>query len=58
MRIKLLHDAVVRFPSGSELEVSEEEGKRLIAFGNGVEVKAEEKAAAPQKKKTAAAKKK
>ena len=53
MKIKLVHDTAVRFPVGSEIEVSEAEGKRLIAFGSGVEVKE----VAP-KKKAAASKKK
>lgn len=34
MRIKLIHDTYVRFPKDSILEVTDEEGKRLIAFGN------------------------
>jgi hypothetical protein len=39
MKVELLHDTVVRFQKGEILEVSEEEGKRLIAFGNAKPVK-------------------
>lgn len=41
MKVKLLHDTAVRFPAGAEIEVSETEGKRLIAFMNAEEVEAE-----------------
>lgn len=41
MRVELLHDTVVRFKKGDVIEVSEAEGKRLIAFNNAKE--AEEK---------------
>lgn len=50
MTVKLLHDTVVRFPAGSVLEVSDEEGKRLMSFGNAKEEKAEVKAEKPEKK--------
>lgn len=46
MTVILTHDTVVRFPEGTTVEVSEEEGRRLIAFGNAEEVK-------PVPKKTA-----
>lgn len=45
MKIKLKHDTIVRFPKDTVLDVSEEEAKRLIAFGNAEKV--EEK---PKKK--------
>lgn len=34
MKVKLLHNVAVRFSEGTVLEVSDEEGKRLIAFKN------------------------
>lgn len=33
MKIKLTRDTIVRHKGGEILEVSEEEGRRLIAFG-------------------------
>lgn len=39
MEIKLTRDTIVRFPAGTEIIVSEEEGKRLIALGNAEEQK-------------------
>ena len=46
MLVKLLHDTLVKFPKDTVLEVSEEEGKRLIAFRNAVEEKPAPKKAA------------
>lgn len=44
MLIKLIHDTSVRYPKDSILEVTDEEGKRLIAFGNAIKTeKAEPK---------------
>lgn len=37
MKVELLHDTVVRFKKGDVIEVSEAEGKRLIAFTNAKE---------------------
>ncbi len=34
MRVVLIRDAAVRFTKGTELDVSEAEAKRLIAFTN------------------------
>lgn len=39
MKVRLTHDTAVRFAKDTILEVSEAEGKRLIAFNNAVEVK-------------------
>lgn len=39
MKIKLLHDAAVRFPAGTVLDVPEGEAKKLIAFNNAEEAK-------------------
>lgn len=39
MKVKVLRDTIVRFPAGSVLDVTGEEGKRLIALGNAAEVK-------------------
>lgn len=44
MLVKLLHDTLVKFPKNMVVEVSEEEGKRLIMLGN-----AEEEKPAPKK---------
>ena len=41
MKVKLLRDTIVRFPVGAEIEVSEEEGARLIAFLTAEKVEAE-----------------
>jgi len=49
MKVKLTNDTAVRFAKGAVLEVSEEEGKRLLVFNNAVEVE-EKKAAKPKKK--------
>ena len=63
MRVVLLHDTAVRYTKGTVLEVSDEEAKRLIAFGNAEEAKAEKEAKAepadtvPEKKKAAPKKK-
>lgn len=48
MTVEILHDTIVRFAEGSVIEVSDEEGKRLIAFKNAKECKktAPKKAAA------------
>lgn len=56
MIVKLIHKTAVQFPEGSVVEVADEEGKRLIAFRNAVEVKAEPKAE-PAKKAPAKRKK-
>lgn len=47
MTVELLRDTIVKFPQGTVLEVSEEEGKRLMAFNNAkpVEKSAPKKAA-------------
>lgn len=34
MKVKLIHDTLVRMASGTVLDVSEAEAKRLIAFNN------------------------
>lgn len=56
MIVKLTHSTAVQFPEGAVVEVADEEGKRLIAFRNAVEVKAEPKAEpvkkAPAKKRS------
>lgn len=41
MKIRLLHDAAVRFPAGTVLDVPEGEAKKLIAFNNAEEAKKE-----------------
>lgn len=46
MKVVLKRDTVVRFKAGTVLEVEDQEGLRLIAFGNAA--KAEE----PKPKKT------
>lgn len=62
-RVVLLHDTAVRYNQGTVLEVSDEEAKRLIAFGNAEEAKAPKEAKAepadtvPVKKKAPAKKK-
>lgn len=43
MKVKLTRDTIVRFPADTILEVADEEGKRLMAFGNATEVKPEKK---------------
>lgn len=43
MKVKVLRDTIVRFPAGTVLDVTGEEGKRLIALGNAAEVKVEKK---------------
>lgn len=43
MRVKLLHDTFVKFETGATLEVTEEEGKRLVAFALAREEKPKEK---------------
>lgn len=50
MIIELTNNTIVRFEKGSVLEVSEEEGKRLIAFNNAVEKKTAPKKAAKKSK--------
>ena len=50
MLIKLTHDTSVRYPKDSILEVTDEEAKRLKAFGLAEEVKAEKKAKKNAKK--------
>lgn len=52
MKVKLLHDTVVRFPKDTIVEVSEEEAKRLIAFNNAAKVE-EPKAKKPTTKRAA-----
>lgn len=54
MLVKLTHDTAVRFSEGTVLEVSEQEGKRLIAFGNAVEEKKAEPEKTTKKTKRAA----
>ena len=46
MLVKLLRDTFVKFQKNAVVEVSEEEGKRLIAFRNAVEEKPAPKKAA------------
>ena len=41
MRVKLLHDTFVKYQKDTILEVTDEEGKRLIAFLNAEKVEAE-----------------
>lgn len=48
MLVKLTHDTSVRYPKDSILEVTDEEGKRLIAFGNAIKTEVEK--AEPKKK--------
>lgn len=43
MRVEILRDAFVKFPKGAVVEVSEEEARRLIAFGNAKEAQQEKK---------------
>ncbi len=43
MKVKVLRDTIVRHPAGTVLDVTAEEGKRLIALGNAAEVKSEKK---------------
>ena len=38
MKVEIKRDTIVRFSKGAVVEVSEAEGKRLIAFGNAAEV--------------------
>lgn len=55
MKVRLIHDALVKFPKGSVLEVSEAEGARLLAFKNAEVVKAapkKEEPAEPKEEKT------
>jgi hypothetical protein len=47
MKIRLLHDAAVRFPAGTVLDVPEGEARKLIAFNNAEEAKEKE---TPKKK--------
>lgn len=54
MKVRLLHDTIVRFTKGSELEVSETEASRLVAFGNAELI--EEPEQKPAKKVTKAKK--
>lgn len=44
MKVEVLHDTIIRFPKGAVVEVSEEEARRLIAFGNAREAQQEKKA--------------
>lgn len=44
IKIELLRDTIVRHPKGTVVEVTEEEAKRLIAFGNGKKAEAPKKA--------------
>lgn len=44
MLIKLIHDARVNLKAGTEIEVTEQEGTRLKAFGHGEEVQPKKKA--------------
>ena len=46
MLVKLLRDTFVKFQKNTVVEVSEEEGKRLIAYRNAVEEKPAPKKAA------------
>lgn len=48
MKIKLLHDTIVRHKAGEVIEVEEAEAKRLMAFNNAVKVEAKEEK--PKKK--------
>lgn len=51
MLVKLLRDSFVKFQGGAVIEVSEEEGKRLIAFRNAEEEKPAPKKAAKKEAK-------
>lgn len=46
MKVKLTRDTLVKLSANSTIEVTDEEGKRLIALGNAVEY------VAPKKKET------
>ncbi len=46
MKVKLIADARVNLPAGTEIEVSEAEAKRLAAFGLVAPAKAEKKRSA------------
>lgn len=47
MKVKLINDTIVRLPKGTELDVDDAEGLRLIAFKNAVKVEDQK----PAKKK-------
>ena len=51
MRVRLIREAKVNLPAGFEVEVSDTEAARLIAFGNAE--KAEAKAVEPVKEQAA-----
>lgn len=34
MKVKITRDTIVRMPAGTVVDVPDDEGKRLIAFGN------------------------
>lgn len=51
MLIKLIHDTSVRYPKDSILEVTDDEGKRLIAFGNAIKTEAKAEPKKTKKKK-------
>lgn len=39
IKVEILRDTLVRMPKGTVTEVTDEEAKRLAAFGNAKEVK-------------------
>lgn len=39
IKVEILRDTIVRMPKGATIEVTDEEAKRLAAFGNAKEVK-------------------
>lgn len=45
MKVKLLRDASVSLPAGTEVEVDEREVERLLAFGLAVKVEERKKTA-------------
>ena len=49
MKVKLLRDASVSLPAGTEVEVEEREVERLLAFGLAVMVEERKKAATRKK---------
>lgn len=52
MKVELLRDTIVRFAKGATLDVSEQEGARLVALGNAKAIDDKPKAEAKPKAKT------
>ena len=50
MKVEILRDTIVRFPAGAVIDVADDEGARLISFGNAAKVKPAEKPAKKSKK--------